>query len=412
MLVSSILLSGTVATMLSYGAELASPTILYALALVLATVLGVILGSSFTTIAGLGVPFVALAPLMGLSPEITAAALVAGAFTGDGIAPVSDTLVLTTDMVGGVPRSEQSKRMMRLLAPGWLATLGLMIFLGIRDGEGAFDGGAVTQAIETEFSVSLLAFIPLIIVFVLASRTTAFAAVFSGALSAVVLAGFTQQDLIERLAGGEGSYLIQWAEVSIETLATGFNLDSATVELNSVFFGGGAVGMLPTIWLILVASAYGGLMSKTGMLKTAIAPLLRWATTSGRLIIASAVTVTGFNLAMADPYVSMIVGAETFRDRFKQARLEPVVQSVSIAGSGSLLSSIIPWNVHGAFVGGVLGIGVLTFAGFAVVIWATPLVLVAAAMLSYRNDTIPTDMDPDDVYGEIPDELPDRRTTI
>lgn len=153
-------------------------------------------------------------------------------------------------------------------------------------------------------------------------------------------------------------------------------------------------------------------MSKTGMLKTAITPLLRWAKTSGRLIVASAATTIGFNVAMADPYVAIIVGSKTYRDRFKQARLEPVVQSVSIAGSGSILSSIIPWNVHGAFVAGVLGIGVLSFAGYALVIWLTPLVLIAAAMLFYRNDIIPPEDDPDDIYGEVPDGPPARRTSI
>ena len=318
MLVSSLLLAGTIATMLSYGAELATPTILYPVALIAATLIGVILGSSFTTVAGLGVPFVALAPLMGLSPEVAAAAVVAGAFTGDGIARVSDTLVLTTDMVGGVTPVRQSSIMARLVAPGWVATLALMIYLGIRDGGGSFDGGAVTEVIETEFSVSLLCLLPLLIVFIISTKSSAFFAVLGGALSAVVIAGFIQPDLIERLADDDRTYIVQWAEVSIETLANGFDLDSPTVELNSIFFGGGAVGLLPTVWLILVASAYGGLMSRTGMLAAAIAPLLRWARTSARLIIASAATTTGFNLAMADPYVSIIVSAETYRDRFKE----------------------------------------------------------------------------------------------
>lgn len=412
MLISSLLLSGTIATMLSYGAELATPAALYPLALVLATGLGVILGSSFTTVAGLGVPLVALAPLMGLSPVITGAAVVAGAFTGDGIARVSDTLVLTVDMVGGVTPARQSALMARLIAPGWIATLLLMIVLGIRDGGGSFDGSAVTKVIETEFSVSLLGLIPLILVFIMSSRSTAFFAVLTGALSAVVLAGFTQRDLIERLAGTDHGYFVQWAEVSVETLAHGFELGSPIPELNGAFFGGGAVGMLPTVWLILVASAYGGLMSKTGMLSNAVAPLLRWARTPSRLIIASAATTTGFNLAMADPYVAIIVGAETYRERFKTARLAPVAQSGSIAASGTLLSSIIPWNVHGAFVAGVLGIGTLTLASYAVVIWATPLVLIAGAVWMARKDVLASSTDPNDVYGPPPSTPPNRRTSI
>ena len=148
------------------------------------------------------------------------------------------------------------------------------------------------------------------------------------------------------------------------------------------------------------------------MLAAAIAPLLRWARTSARLIIASAATTTGFNLAMADPYVAIIVSAETYRDKFKAARLEPVAQSASIAASGSLLSSVIPWNVHGAFVAGVLGISTLSLAGYAVVIWATPLVLVASAVRLARKDVIPTGEDPDAAYGPEPATRPARRTSI
>jgi hypothetical protein len=182
-------------------------TILYPVALIAATLIGIILGSSFTTVAGLGVPFVALAPLMGLSPEVAAAAVVAGAFTGDGVARVSDTVVLTTDMVGGVTPARQSSIMARLVAPGWVATLALMIHLGIRDGGGSFDGGAVTEVIETEFSVSLLCLLPLLIVFIISTKSSAFFAVLGGALSALVIAGFAQRDLIERLAGDDRAYM-------------------------------------------------------------------------------------------------------------------------------------------------------------------------------------------------------------
>ena len=395
MLVSSLLLAGTIATMLSYGAELATPTILYPVALIAATLIGVILGSSFTTVAGLGVPFVALAPLMGLSPEIAAAAVVAGAFTGDGIARVSDTLVLTTDMVGGVTPARQSSIMARLVAPGWVATLALMIYLGIRDGGGSFDGGAVTEVIETEFSVSLLCLLPLLIVFIISTKSSAFFAVLGGALSAVAIAGFTQRDLIERLAdddravprpmgGGQHrdpgqrlrprqpdrraeQHLLRrrrrrpapdgvahprgvrvrrpdvenrHARRSDRTAAPlGQDVGAAHHRL-----GGDHDRVQPRHGRPLcrdhrqrrdLPGQVQGSAARTGhpiridrsgivvacgsdgMLAAAIAPLLRWARTSARLIIASAATTTGFNLAMADPYVAIIVSAETYRDKFK-----------------------------------------------------------------------------------------------
>lgn len=109
---------------------------------------------------------------------------------------------------------------------------------------------------------------------------------------------------------------------------------------------------------------------------------------------------------MADPYVSIIVSAETYRGQFQQARLDPVVQSSSIATSGTLFSALIPWNVHGAFVAGILGMGTFALAGYAVVIWATPLALVAAALILTRRNAISPSDDPNIVYGSPPVELP------
>ena len=412
-LIGALFMSGTIASVVYYGAEYGFPRILYLLVLVIATVLAYAIGSSFTTIAAVGLPFVALAPAMEVSPQVTAAAAVVGAFTGDALGRISDTFILTTSVVGVEPRAHQ-RAMRTVLAPGWLASAALFVVLGLRDGstEG-YDSGPIRQAIESQFSVSLLAFLPLVVVLLLATRTTAFMSLMAGAVTAVLLAAFTQPDLIERLTSDQAMGAFgDWVRLSLETMGNGFHLSSGVDQLDTTFSGGGVVSMLTTIWLILVAAAFGALVDHTGMLQRLLSPLLTWATSGAKLITASALTCIGLNAATADPYMSIILGSSTYRSRFMKARLQPYVESASLAGSGSILSPLIPWNVHGAFVAGTLGITVLSFAQYAVLLWVTPVVLVLMGIARFSHARIPPAQAAEDTYGAEPAELPERRTSV
>ncbi len=170
--------------------------------------------------------------------------------------------------------------------------------------------------------------------------------------------------------------------------------------------------MLTTIWLILVAAAFGALVDHTGMLHRLLSPLIAWATTGAKLITASAVTCIGLNVATADPYMSILLGSSTYRKQFMRSRLEPYTESASIAGSGSIFSPLVPWNVHGAFVAGTLGIPVLAFAQYAVLLWLTPIVLIVIGLAKFSHAEIPPSEVAEDTYGKQPEKLPERRTSV
>ena len=412
-LIGALFLSGTIASVIYYGAQFGTPAILYILVFIVATGLSYAIGSSFTTVAAVGLPFVALAPAMEVSPVITAAAAVAGAFTGDGLGRISDTFILTAAVVGVEPKDHQ-RALAMVLAPGWVVSAVVFVVLGIRDGRGnGFDSGPVREAIESQFRVSPVAFLPLVIVLVLSARTTAFLSLMAGAVSAVVLAGLTQGDLISQSMSSEDlNAFTEWVKLSLESLGNGFALDSGTAQLDDTFSGGGVVSMLNTIWLILVAAAFGAMVDHTGMLQRVLAPLIGWAKTSGRLIAASAVTSIGLNATTADPYMSIILGASTYRQQFMRSRLKPYAESASIAGSGSIFSPLIPWNVHGAFVAGTLGIAVLEFAQYAVLLWITPIFLIAFGLRKFSRDQLPPEQTAQATYGTEPTELPERRTSV
>jgi NhaC family Na+:H+ antiporter len=279
-LIGSLYLAGTVPAFVYYGVAILNPTIFYITVFVLSSILSVLTGSSFTTVGAVGVAFVGLATLMGVSPAAAAGAAVSGAFLGDKIAKISDTFVLTTAVVGGVSAQEHGRAVVRTAIPAWLLSALLFAILGFTsDGSAtAVDPDQVQNAISQVYNISLLTFLPVVLIFVLSSlRLSGFFSLMISAIAGVILAGFTQPELIKSVADDASlNYVIATLKVGIETFATGFQLEGGTAEMNELFSGGGTAGMLPTVWLILVAAAFGAVAELTGMIQRVIAPVINW----------------------------------------------------------------------------------------------------------------------------------------
>lgn len=409
-IIGSLYLAGTVPAFVYYGVELLNPRWYYITVFILASILGVLTGSSFTTVGAVGVAFVGLASLMGVSPAITAGAAVSGAFLGDKVAKISDTFVLTTAVVGGVTIEEHGRMVWRTAIPAWIISAVLFVVLGFTGSVPAtpIDPAEVQQTIGQVFNISLLAFIPVLLIFGLSSlRLSGFLTLMISAIVAVILAAFTQPALITSVAHNpELSYLGAVIKVGIETFATGFQLNSGNPQMDQLFSGGGTFAMFETIWLILIAASFGAIADYTGMIQRVIAPVISWAKGPASLILATALTSIGLNVFAADPYVSIVLTGRMYREAYIGRRLKPVTLSTTIADSGSIMSPIIPWNVHGAFVAGALGVSVLTFAPFAFMCYLSTVVTVIIGFTYFRKDRLPDDEDAAVVYGEEPEELP------
>lgn len=400
--IGSLYLAGTVPAFVYYGIAILNPKIFYIAVFILASLLSILTGSSFTTIGALGVAFVGLASLMGVSPAITAGAAVSGAVIGDKIARVSDTLVLTTAVVGGVSTEEHSSTVRRTAIPAWILSAILFAILGFAGSGTAapVNPAEVQNTISQAYHISLLAFLPLVLVFILSGlHLSGFLTLMISAIAAVILAAFTQPELIKRVAGDPGlPYAISTIKVGIETFATGFQLDSGVAQMDQLFSGGGTTGMLGTVWLILVASSFGAVTELTGMIQRVIAPVIHWVKKASALIVATSLTSIGLNVFAADPYVSIVLTARMYRDTYMKHQLKPVVLSTVIADSGTVFSFIVPWNVHGAFVIGALGVG-MAYAPYAFLSYLSPLVTILLAYFYYNKKTLPVDEDAQEVYG-------------
>jgi NhaC family Na+:H+ antiporter len=413
-LIGSLYLAGTVPAFVYYGVAILNPTIFYITAFILASILSVVTGSSFTTIGALAVAFVGLANLMGVSPAIAGGAAISGAILGDKIAKISDTLTLTTSVVGGVTVDEHASMVRRTAIPAWILSAILYVILGfVSSGSaGTVDVASVQDSIGQVYNISLLAFVPLVLVFVLSGlRLSGFITLLLSAIAGVIIAAFTQPELIKSLADDPSlPYVINVIKVGTETFATGFQLDSGVEQMDQLFSGGGTVGMLGTVWLILVAASFGAVADLTGMIQQVIAPVIQRVKKITSLIVATVFTSIGLNIFAADPYVSIVLAARMYRETYIKDKLKPVTLSTAIADSGTIFSYIVPWNVNGAFAIGALGIGV-AYAPYTFLAYLSPLVTIVLAFVYLNKKTIPDDEDAQTVYGtELGDaDLPTQR---
>ncbi|NJK31726.1 MAG: hypothetical protein HC927_04515 [Deltaproteobacteria bacterium] len=411
-LIGTLYLAGTVPAIIYYGVALISAQFYYVTVFAIALGLGMMLGSSLTTVGAVGVAFVGLAAAIGVNPAITGGAAVAGAVIGDKTAKISDTVILITASVGGVSVADHTRTVLRTAIPTIVISALLFLILGLVGGNAtaSVDPAQVQDAISRSFNISLWAFLPILAIFVLSLlRFSAFMALMLSALLAVLLATVTQQELIVALAADPGlAYWEAALKVGIETLADGFQLESGVEQLDRIFAGGGATGMLTTLWLILVAASFGAVVDYTGMLARAIAPVVNWATGTVKLILTTMLSSLGLNLVTADPYVSIVLASRMFRGQYIKSRLKPVLLSTAIADSGTILSNIIPWNVHGALFAATLGIGTLAWAPFTFTAYLTPVVTFILAWVHYlRKDRIAASEDAGQIYGAEPTMLPE-----
>jgi NhaC family Na+:H+ antiporter len=363
-------------------------------------------------VGAVGVPFVGLAAIMGVSPAITAGAAVSGAMLGDKTAKISDTALLTIATVGGVKIDEHTRMVMRTAIPTVILSLLLYLAFGLIGGSGdaaSVDQAQVQNTISQYFNVSLLAFLPLILVFALSALGfSSFLCLMLSAIAAVILAAFTQHDLIVSLANDPSlNYFDAVMKVGIDTLANGFQLNSGNEDLDNLFAGGGTVSMLNTIWLILVAASFGAVADYTGMLRRVITPVINWTRGPATLILTTMLTSIGLNTVAADPYVSIVLTARMFRGEYMQEHLKPVTLSTSIADSGTVFSANVPWNVNGAFFAGALGLSTLAYAPYAFIAYLTPLITVVIGFAYFRKDRLPDDADAATVYGKELTKLPE-----
>ena len=375
-------MSGTLMAMVYYGLQILSPNYFYMTTALICGLIAFSIGSSWTVAATIGIGLVGIAVNMELNPAVTAGAVISGAYFGDKSSPLSDTANLAA-AVGGAELYQHLREVLWTSIPAFAITLLAFFFMG---SPGDFDATEKLDSIRSTFDVSLVHFLPLVVVVVLAAlRFPPFTTIMTGALAGAVLAVATSPERVIAFAADPDL----WAPLALLkgawlALASGYTSTTGYETIDMLASRGGMERMLDTIWLIIVALAFGGVVEKAGVIERLIAPVLAAVKSNGGLVAATVGSTVATNVVTADQYIAIVLPGRMFKGAFQKRGLAPVVLSRSLGDSATVTSALIPWNSCGAFMAATLGVATLEYAPFAFFNVLSPLISVALAFLGIR----------------------------
>jgi NhaC family Na+:H+ antiporter len=379
-------MSGTIPTLVYYGIQILSPTWYYAAAAIICGVVALSIGSSWTTAGTIGVGLVGIAIALGVSPAITAGAVISGAYLGDKCSPLSETTVLTAQIVK-LDVYEHIRTQLWTSVPAFvLAVIGFLL-LGVFGPpvDNAVSTTVELNAINGIYNITPLNLLPLVLLgFLSIKKVPATLALTASTLFAGALGAVLQPDIVQGFVSGDGGPVIQSIKAVWQAMATGFNIDTGVSEIDALVSRGGMNSMLLTIWLIIGAVTFGAILDELGLIGRLIDPMIRTARTTGRLFLTVFACCFGLNIIAGDQYIALVLPTRIFKAEFANRGLAPNNLSRLAADSGTVTSPLVPWNSCGAFMGAVLGVPTLSYLPYAFFNIASPLIGLAYGFTGFK----------------------------
>lgn len=390
-LIGTWCLSGTIPTLVYYGISVLSPSWYYAASTLICGIIAMSIGSSWTTAGTIGVGLVGIATMLGVSTSITAGAVISGAYLGDKLSPLSETTIMTAQMVE-VKVYDHIRRQAWTSIPAFIIGFIIFFVLGLRTPAAPnIDTAVELKELDQVFNITVWNLLPLLVLVVLSIRKVPAAlALMGAALLAGVMAPFTQPDVVRVFADAPGANLIEAGiRASWRASSTGFTISSGFADIDRLLSRGGMYSMLLTLWLIMGAVTFGTLLDEFGLIKRLIDPLLRGAKSTGLLFLTVFASAFGLNIIAGDQYIALVLPARTFRAEFAGRGLHPTMLSRLCADSGTVTSPLVPWNSCGAFMAAVLGVSTWAYLPFCFFNIASPLLSVAYGFTGFRIERTP-----------------------
>ena len=379
------LISGIIPTMIYYGLQILNPTIFLAACVVICAVLSISIGSSWTTTATVGIALIGIANALDISLGMTAGAILSGAYFGDKLSPLSDTTNLAPAMAG-TDLFTHIRYMTYTTIPSFIVALVVFIIIGFTlDSSGNPDVVEILNAIDQSFFISPWLFlVPAFVIFLIIKKTPPLIALLSGTLIAAILALVLQPDLI-LIAADETTWNITNAYKGVmNAITVDIKIPTDFKLLEELFEAGGMAGMLPTIWLILCAMVFGGVMDAIGALAKISESLLKLFTSTFGLFASTVSSCLAINLTASDQYLAIVVPGKMFAKAYEEKGLAPENLSRTLEDSGTVTSVLIPWNTCGAYHSGVLGVPVADYFIYAIFNYVSPFMTLLFAAFNIK----------------------------
>ena len=371
--------------MIYYGLQILNPEFFLLASCIICAIVSVASGSSWSTIATIGIALIGIGQVLGISEGLIAGSIISGAYFGDKMSPLSDTTNLAAAMASSNLFSH-IKYMMYTTIPSFVITLVIFFFIGLSiETTTTQNINDLLLALDSKFNINIMLFIvPIAVVILIIKKTPAIPALMAGVILGALFAIIFQPQIIKEISQTNILSVKSYYKVVIDTIASEIQINTENKLMNNLLNSGGMKGMLSTIWLVICAMSFGGAMQETGLLKRISDPIIQYAKTTGSLIATTSGTCIFFNLTTADQYLSIVVPGKMFEDSFKNKGLAPENLSRTLEDSGTVTSVLIPWNTCGAAQSAVLGVATLTYLPFCFFNLISPLMTIVYGYLNIR----------------------------
>ena len=372
------LVSGIIPSMVYYGLQVLSPGVFLPASVIIAAIISIATGSSWTTSATVGIALIGIGTALGIPVGMIAGAVISGAYFGDKMSPLSDTTNLAPAMAG-TDLFTHIKYMAYTTVP--TITIALIVFSILSftiDTSGSADVGGLLTTMDSTFNITPWLFaVPLTMVVLIIFKTNPLIALGVGVVMAAIYAVIFQPDVLSGIADSSFGALSQ-AVLTDTAIVT----DNAT--LNDLFTAGGMKGMLWTIYLIICAMVFGGVMDGIGALARITKTLLSIATSVFGLFASTVASCIGLNIVASYQYLALVIPCKMFKKAYEDRGLAPENLSRTLEDSGTVTSVLIPWNTCGAYQSGVLGVGVGEYFIYAIFNWLSPIMTLIFAAFKIK----------------------------
>ncbi|MBN1950594.1 MAG: Na+/H+ antiporter NhaC [Bacteroidales bacterium] len=392
------LLSGVVPAMVYYGLQIIHPKVFLLTAIVVSGLVSLATGSSWSTIATIGVALLGIGKALGMHEGLVAGAIISGAYFGDKMSPLSDTTNLAP-AIAGTDLFTHIRYMTITTAPSLIIAVVIFTVIGFLSdfGDASQNIDAVMHAVEKEFFISpVLLLVPVILILIIIKKIPPVPALLTGALLGGLFAIIFQPQVIRNISGTGGSYALQSYASFMKAMFGDISIDSDNPVVHELFKTSGMRGMLNTVWLILTAMIFGGTMEAAGFLARISRAIMSRVHSTGSLILSTISTSIFFNLTASDQYISIVVPGHMYAKSYQEKGLKPEVLSRTLEDGGTLTSVLVPWNTCGATQSRVLGVSTWTYLPYCFFNLINPLVAVAIGYMGYKIRKI----DPEDKSGK------------
>ena len=389
MLSGSWMISGIVPTLIYYGIQVMSPQFFLVSACIICALVSLLSGSSWTTIATIGVALLGIGHALGISEAWTAGAIISGAYFGDKMSPLSDTTILASSTTG-TDLFVHIRYMMLTTTPTFLITIVIFFFAGLDNGAGtALQVSQYAEGLDRTFHISLWTLlVPLLTGVLIARRVPSLIVLFLSAIMAGVVALVLQPHILTEIATGSTVNSQLSTLNSIKGLAITFYgataVDTGFASLNELVSTGGMAGMLNTIWLILCAMCFGAAMVASRMIESLTQVIVRFVRSRVSMVTSTVGTGIFLNITTGDQFISIVLNADIYKEVYRRQGYETRLLSRSCEDSATVTSVLIPWNTCGMTQSTVLGVPTLTYLPYCFFNLISPLMSILVAAIGWR----------------------------